>query len=256
MTEVMQWTGGERRSGDDRRTRFEAWADDRRREERRRGGVGTRHPDPTEALLNGMEVPATLAFEPRDVAPPTAGDDAGISHMPLASEPEAVTSGLAKSLAPAHEPHDAIPSAAAIVGHPLHPSVVPLPIGAFVGALAADLAYLATKDAFFARAARLLTGAGLITGALAAVLGGIDFLTRSQIRSHRAAWLHAGGNAATLLLGGLSLGLRTRGDRASVAPAALALSLVSGLVLLVTGWLGGELSYRHRIGVTDSEGGA
>ncbi|HEX5828664.1 MAG TPA: DUF2231 domain-containing protein [Candidatus Limnocylindrales bacterium] len=259
MTEVG-WTGEERRDGGERRTRFEQWADEeRRRQERRRGGIGTHQADPTQRMLDGIHLPDTLAFEPaagttgdRIAAASAHGvptDDPALSHQP---EPSTGRALLAR-LAPAHEPHDAIPSTAAIAGHPLHAAVVPLPIGALAGALVADLAYVATKDPFFARAAKLLTFGGLVTGALAAVLGGIDFWSRGQVRSHRAAWLHAGGNAATLALGGMSLALRSGNARRAVMPWGFVLSAASGLLLLVTGWLGGELSYRHRIGLTERE---
>jgi uncharacterized membrane protein len=258
MDEREQWPGDERREGGDRRSRFERWmADERRLEERRRGGIGTHRPDPTEQLLEGIHLPESLAFEP---AAGTTGDqlaangafeftDAAVSHMPFSSE----ASALARRLAPEHRAHGPIPSTAAIAGHPLHPVVVPLPIGALAGAFAADLGYAVTGDPFFARAARLLTFGGLATGAIAAVLGGIDFWTHGEVRSHRAAWFHAAGNAAALSLGGVSLGLRSRDEQKAVLPVGLALSAVSGVILLVTGWLGGELAYRHRVGLTDRE---
>ena len=65
MTQVMQWNGVERRDGLDRRGLDLPWQDERRTDERRRGGIGTRHPNPTESLLRGISVPAMLAFEPR-----------------------------------------------------------------------------------------------------------------------------------------------------------------------------------------------
>jgi uncharacterized membrane protein len=42
-----------------------------------------------------------------------------------------------------------VESTARIGGHPIHPMIIPLPIGLLVGALAADLAYLWTEDAFW-----------------------------------------------------------------------------------------------------------
>ena len=239
MTEVMQWNGVERRDGSDRRHQDLPWHDDRRGGERRRGGFGVRHPNPTEALLRGIHAPAMLTFEPRAVLERGGPGDTASSVM--------------QTLAPQHEEHDAIPSTAAIAGHPLHPAVVPLPIGAFTGAVVADVAYAATSDPFFARAGRLLTLAGLVTGALAAVLGGIDFWSRRQIRSHASAWFHVLGNALVLALGGVSLALRTRDERRATVPRGLALSALSAMVLMVTGWLGGELSYRHRVGVAERE---
>jgi len=239
MTEVMQWNGVERRDGSDRRHQELPWHDDRRGGERRRGGFGVHHPNPTEALLRGIHAPAMLAFEPHVLTDRPAGDaDTGVLH----------------ALAPEHETHDAIPSTAAIAGHPLHPMVVPLPIGAFTGALAADVAYAATNDPFFARAGRLLTLAGLVTGALAAILGGVDFWSKRQIRSHAIAWFHVLGNALVLALGGVSIALRTRDGQRGTVPGGIALSALSAMVLVVTGWLGGELSYRHRVGMTEREG--
>jgi uncharacterized membrane protein len=143
-----------------------------------------------------------------------------------------------------------VPSLAAIAGHPIHPMVVPLPIGAFVFAFASDLAYRRTHDAFWARAAKTLTGAGIATGLLAGSLGAIDFLGRERVRQHGEAWIHAGGNVAALGLAGLSYALRRRDGRQAL-PTALLLSATCVSILGVTGWLGGELSYRYRIGVTD-----
>ncbi|MFL5680302.1 MAG: DUF2231 domain-containing protein [Chloroflexota bacterium] len=144
-----------------------------------------------------------------------------------------------------------VPSAAAIAGHPLHPMVVPLPIGAFTFALGADIAYAATRDPFWAKASKVLIGTGIATGAVAGVLGATDFTARERIRSHQEAWLHGVGNAAALGLAAASLALRQKDEAKSIVPLGLMLSLATGTILTVTGWLGGELSYRHRIGVTE-----
>src|SRR4051794_25975774 len=77
---------------------------------------------------------------------------------------------------------DSVKSTASIGGHPLHPMIVPLPIGFLVGALLSDLGYLSVHSAFWAEATRWLLLGGLLTGILAALLGLIDFLTISYIR--------------------------------------------------------------------------
>ena len=138
-------------------------------------------------------------------------------------------------------------STAAVAGHPLHPSFVPLPIGLLVATTVSDVAHAMTGDRFFARASRWLVGGSVLTGAPAAALGAIDF---STIRAARRpiGIAHAVGNTSILLMTVLSLLLR-RGRTDHVPRAAMALSLLSSLGLAVTGWLGGELSYRHRIGV-------
>jgi uncharacterized membrane protein len=246
--EAVRWSGAERRTGGERRITIMAWTPERRAGERRRGGVGTEKPNPLESLLEGVERRESESFERRE-APRRVPGGSGDTAAP----PE-----LLRRLRPAHEPHDAIPSAAAIAGHPLHPTVVPIPIGAFVGALAADVAFAASRDPFFARAGRLLTATAVASGAVAGALGAVDFAARPRIRSHAAAWVHGGGNAIALGVGAASLALRARGagkgaEGRTAAPAHLALSLVAGVLLLVTGWLGGELSYRHRVGVMDRD---
>lgn len=144
-----------------------------------------------------------------------------------------------------------VQSVAHVMGHPLHPSVVPLPIGAFVGAWVADLAYARTGDEFWTRASHHLTVAGIATGLLAGSLGAMDFAGRERIREHGSAWIHAGGNLAAVGLAAASLAVRG-GRRGRRARPALPLSTAVVAILGVTGWLGGELSYRHLIGVTES----
>jgi uncharacterized membrane protein len=147
-------------------------------------------------------------------------------------------------------PADGVPSTAAIAGHPLHPMLVPVPIGLYVGALAADIAFVATRDRFWARAARALTAGGVVSALTAAAFGATDFLTRPQIRSLPISWLHAGGNVLVVAMGVASVTARRQDPERAVVPVGLTLSLASGTLLLVTGWLGGELVYRHRIGLS------
>jgi uncharacterized membrane protein len=145
---------------------------------------------------------------------------------------------------------EAVPSVANLAGHPLHPMIVPLPIGALVGAFLSDVAYARTGDPFWARSSRHLTDAGIVTGSLAGLLGATDFSGRERTRELPQAWLHAGGNAAVLGLAVVARALRGRDERGAARGAGLVISATSAAILGVTGWLGGELSYRHRIGVT------
>jgi uncharacterized membrane protein len=142
---------------------------------------------------------------------------------------------------------DAHPSTAAIAGHPLHPSVVPVPIGMLVAATLSDVAFTMTRDPFFARGSRWLLRGAAVSGAVAGTLGAIDF---STIRAARQpiGIAHAAGNATILGLTLASLALR-RESRTEVPPAAMAISLAASGLLALTGWLGGELSYRKRVGV-------
>ncbi len=145
-------------------------------------------------------------------------------------------------------------TASIAAGHPLHPAVVPLPIGFLVGAVISDIAHLVSDDRFFARASRWLLRGGIISGVAAATLGATDFATIRQARG-RIGLAHAGGNAAVLGLSIISLILR-RGARDRVPGAARALTALAGALLAVTGWLGGELVFRQRVGVVPQPGDA
>lgn len=144
-----------------------------------------------------------------------------------------------------------VPSVAQIAGHPLHPVVVPLPIGMFVGSFVADLVYARTHDRFWARTAHAMAAAGVGTGLLAGALGATDFLGRDRIRSRGAAWAHGLGNLAAVGLGVGSVLLRRDKHPDVVVPRGLAVSSAIVTILGVTGWLGGELVFRHRIGLTE-----
>ncbi len=143
-------------------------------------------------------------------------------------------------------------STAAIAGHPLHPMLVPLPIGFLVGALLADLGLLASSDPFWARGAFWLIAAGIVGALLAAVFGLIDFLTIERARSTPMGWIHLVGNLTVVGLAVVNLAVRWSAPAASALPWGLVLSAVTVGLLLVTGWAGGELAYRHKVGVIDS----
>ena len=141
-------------------------------------------------------------------------------------------------------------STAQIAGHPLHPMLVPFPIAFLVGTLVTDLVYAATADAFWATASYWLLVAALVMAALAAVMGFIDFFGDSRIRAGSTAWLHMGGNLVAVLLSLVNFWLRLGSPTAGHA-VGLWISLVVVLLLLFNGWMGWELVYKHRVGVSD-----
>ena len=149
---------------------------------------------------------------------------------------------------------DEFRSTAAIGGHPIHPLLVPFPIAFLVGAFLTDLVFWQSADPFWARGSEWLLGAGIVMGALAAIAGLTDFLTISRARSLTAGWVHFLGNAAALLIALWNLLRRTGGDPgAAVVPNGIILSAIVVAIFLVTGWLGGELVFRHRIGVVGED---
>ncbi|MFC3076901.1 DUF2231 domain-containing protein [Phenylobacterium terrae] len=143
-------------------------------------------------------------------------------------------------------------STAKVAGHPLHPMIVPFPIAFLVSALATDIGYLNTGSDGWATASMWMLGAGISMALLAAVLGLTDFLGDRKIRMHRAAWLHMVGNVIAVAVAAVNFYLRATGDAAAaIAPAGVTLSAAVVLILLFTGWMGWELVYRHRTGVSE-----
>jgi uncharacterized membrane protein len=143
-----------------------------------------------------------------------------------------------------------IPSTAAIGGHPIHPMLVPLPITFLIAAFLCDLAFWATGDAFWARVAVWSVGAGIVGGALAAAAGFADYMGDDRVRAIGQARHHMMGNVLVMVLAVVSLLIRIiQGPEEGALPWGLLLSAIITAILSYTGWLGGELSYRHRVGV-------
>ncbi|HYD25444.1 MAG TPA: DUF2231 domain-containing protein [Croceibacterium sp.] len=135
----------------------------------------------------------------------------------------------------------------AINGHPLHPLLVPIPIALFVCALASDIAFVADGSDGWAEASRWLLGGGLAGAALAATAGFIDFAGNARIREFRDAWLHLFANLTVVLVEGVNLILRLP-DPAVAGSIGIVLSGAAALILLFSGWKGGELVFRHGVG--------
>lgn len=142
-----------------------------------------------------------------------------------------------------------VESTAAIARHPLHPMLVPLPIAAFIFALVTDLAWLRTGRDFWAEASSWLLLAGVLTAIVATIPGIIDYLSNERVRSLSSAKLHGLLNTVALLLGGVNLWLRLGQGATPIGGTGIMLSFATVAALAYSGWLGGELSYRHGVGV-------
>lgn len=141
-------------------------------------------------------------------------------------------------------------STAKIAGHPVHPMLVVFPIAFLVGTFLCDIAYWIDGDPGFATAAVWLLGLGILTALLAALAGFTDFMGESRIRRLGASWQHMIGNLVAVALAIASLVVRLEaGAEQAVIPVGLLLSTAVVVILVYTGWKGGEMVYRHRVGV-------
>ena len=159
------------------------------------------------------------------------------------------------NLPPILESHDTeyrdagITSSVQIAGHPIHPVLVLFPIAFLVGAAGTDIGYWLTSDPFWARASVWLIGIGFAVGILAAITGFSEFFKVKRVRERSAGWLHMGGNVAVMVLSLINLVLRQGNPAEPIVYTGLAISVVVATLLGITGWYGGELSFRHKIGV-------
>jgi uncharacterized membrane protein len=144
-------------------------------------------------------------------------------------------------------------SPASFNGHPIHPMIIPFPIALWVFSLVADVIYLwrgnpIWKDwiAFYA-----LLG-GIIGAVVAAVPGLIDWLSITDRAVVRIANWHARLNVIALLVFAASFYLRTTSGASLVNnnyTIPIALSVLGVVLITISGWLGGEMVFKHGVAV-------
>lgn len=149
-------------------------------------------------------------------------------------------------------------SPASIKGHPIHPMIIPFPIALWVFSLVADVIYLwrgnpVWRDwiAFYA----LL--AGLIGAAAAAVPGLIDWLSLTDRAVVKIANWHARLNVIALLVFAASFYLRTISGASLVSGSyavPITLSVLGVVLITISGWLGGEMVFKHGVAVSSGSG--
>ena len=146
-------------------------------------------------------------------------------------------------------PDDNPRSTARIGGHPIHPMLVPVPIACFVGTLITDITYALTANMQWANFSAWLLAVGLVVSIFVVIAGLADFLGDRRIRALRPAWIHGLGNALALALAIVNAFVHSRDAYTSVVPLGLTLSVLVVAILVVTGWNGWEMVYRHGVGV-------
>jgi uncharacterized membrane protein len=95
-----------------------------------------------------------------------------------------------------------------------------------------------------------LLGIGLVMAALAAAAGLTDFLGDKRIQGADAV-KHMLANVTAVVLEVVNLVLRLRNPD-FIGSTGVYISLVVVLILLYSGWKGGDLVFRHGIGVRDT----
>lgn len=140
-------------------------------------------------------------------------------------------------------------------GHPFHPLLVTVPIGAWVASLAFDVgSRVADNPDVFGQGAYWLVILGIVGALAAATVGFLDlFAIPTGTLAFRTGLVHMTINLVVVGLFAISVLVRhddheTPGETSA---GLLALSLVALGLLGVSGWLGGRLSYRYGVRVAD-----
>jgi uncharacterized membrane protein len=139
-------------------------------------------------------------------------------------------------------------------GHPFHPILVTVPIGAWISSVVLDVGSHVGGDAGLVEGARWLIGIGVIGALAAAAVGFLDFLTiPAHTPAHRVAVLHMSLNLAVTAAFAVDFAWRLGDSESATGWGRLALSVVGVAVLAVSGALGGKLAYHYGVRVADEE---
>ncbi|GGW68910.1 hypothetical protein GCM10010503_52620 [Streptomyces lucensis JCM 4490] len=142
-------------------------------------------------------------------------------------------------------------------GHPFHPILVTVPIGAWVVSLVFDIAsHVVHRPGFLAQSSQWLIAVGVIGALLAAMAGFLDlFAIPAGTRAFRTALVHMTLNLLVTAAYVVNF-LWRQGDYAdggSVGTGRIVLSALSVAALAVSGFLGGKLAYRYGVRVADED---
>ena len=147
-------------------------------------------------------------------------------------------------------------SRASIKGHPIHPMLIPFPIALWATSFIVDVLFYFVRHPTLLVISKFMLAGGCIAALAAAVVGIIDWLAIEKGQVKRVADWHARFNFGALVVFAVSLFLRM-GSYSQMVGRRLTipflLSLVGVILISISGWLGGELVFRHGIGVVHDD---
>jgi uncharacterized membrane protein len=140
----------------------------------------------------------------------------------------------------------------------MHPMLVMFPTALFPLLVVLDALHLAFGDAAFWTVGFWVAALGVLTTLAAMVPGTIDMRAIPDgTKAHRTGLYHAIVGTAVLVAYALALWMRwPAGSAPEGVWAALAVDVLGVALVSAQGWLGGELVYRHHVGVLSAREGA
>ncbi|MFL6241145.1 MAG: DUF2231 domain-containing protein [Actinomycetes bacterium] len=164
-----------------------------------------------------------------------------------------MTTTTQRQTLPAKQP---ISLAAGPYGHPFHPILVTLPIGAWICSLIFDISTRVNSAGSrpLTDASYWLIAIGLIGAVVAALFGLLDLLRiPRRTRALTVALTHMLLNLTVvgLFIGNFAWRHSSYYESAKVSGGQIVLSAVAVALLAASGWLGGMLAYRYGVRVAD-----
>jgi len=141
--------------------------------------------------------------------------------------------------------------AAVVLHHPIHAILIAFPIAFFVGSLGADIIFVASRVEFWRKCALALIAFGIVGALAAAIAGLVDYRTAPMSGSaFDIATDHRNVNFALagIFVVNFIIRLRRPGHWFGYV-----LTLAGFAAVMYAGWSGGELVYRHGVGVAPVE---
>jgi uncharacterized membrane protein len=145
-----------------------------------------------------------------------------------------------------------------VAGHPAHPMLVMFPVALLPLLLVLDLVHRFVGAEGAWEAGFWVAAVGLVTTVVAIVPGLVDMAAiPNESRAHRTAVFHTIVGFTILAVYAATTFVRwPAGSAPDQFGLALGIDVVGVLLVTIQGWLGGELVYKHHIGVrTPAEGG-
>lgn len=140
---------------------------------------------------------------------------------------------------------------AKVMGHPIHPILIPFPLGLLTTSVVFDFVHLLTGEEKWSGISFWMIAAGVIGGLAAAAFGLIDWLAiPSGTRAKAVGLWHGITNVIVVTLFIVSWLLRADAPGAP-GTVAIVLSFVAVGLASLGGFLGGELVVRLGVGVTE-----
>ena|SRR5690242_7501770 len=139
-----------------------------------------------------------------------------------------------------------------LLGHPVHPMIVPFPIAFFTSTLACAIVYLSTQNVFWFKIEFIANCAGVVMAIIAVLPGVVDWLFISMAADAKQTGLkHMVANAFSVGFFGVNAAVNYTYYNNAHPPlqSGFLLSLFGFLIMLYAGFQGWKMVQVHHVGV-------